>query len=544
MKTLLAALSLFVTPLIAAAQSSPGLITGQVPSAAQWNSYFAAKQDYSSSSGNPLNVKSFGAQGNGIFDDTSAILAAMNLSINLGPVYFPCGNYKITSPITINLAAGASISVTGAGADCVLLNFTNNSGIIVNYGNQFSSTHWRGFAIGAGQAGGGAAITLAQAVASTNPASGATSDFSAVTVRGSDGYGVTDYWGTGFSVQNVSNVNWYGVSVTGPNPGVSFCGSSCGVGIILAGVPASTAYGVAYNVASSAFNFNTYGIEYGSYVQGLTVNQTNFTGDKSGIYVPAGDTGILSLLSVANSQFASGANNIDIEALMIGPIITGNFFQIATSSAGVFAISQWGTFSGNTFFIAGGASSTTGIALTGPSGTQNTITGNVFNDLTTGWSTTSGTNFTKVIGNAYVSDAANYSDSSTTSSIGDASGTGNNFAFKNLNISGQTIVSDFIDNNVFITRAGTPTYTSGFSTGTPGISGVTTAAFLVTLGATPQSTGVLGMPAASSGWSCTGVDRTTAAGTIRQTASATNSITFALGSTMSGDTLQFQCMGY
>lgn len=30
----------------ALAQSSPGLVTGQVPTAAQWNSYFAAKQDY------------------------------------------------------------------------------------------------------------------------------------------------------------------------------------------------------------------------------------------------------------------------------------------------------------------------------------------------------------------------------------------------------------------------------------------------------------------------------------------------------------------
>lgn len=30
----------------ASAQSTPGFVTGQVPTAAQWNSYFAAKQDY------------------------------------------------------------------------------------------------------------------------------------------------------------------------------------------------------------------------------------------------------------------------------------------------------------------------------------------------------------------------------------------------------------------------------------------------------------------------------------------------------------------
>jgi hypothetical protein len=40
---LVAAALLF--PALAFAQSSPGLVTGQVPTAAQWNSYFAAKQD-------------------------------------------------------------------------------------------------------------------------------------------------------------------------------------------------------------------------------------------------------------------------------------------------------------------------------------------------------------------------------------------------------------------------------------------------------------------------------------------------------------------
>lgn len=46
MKRLLLALGLLVaTALPAAAQSNPGLYYGQVPTAAQWNSYFAAKQD-------------------------------------------------------------------------------------------------------------------------------------------------------------------------------------------------------------------------------------------------------------------------------------------------------------------------------------------------------------------------------------------------------------------------------------------------------------------------------------------------------------------
>src|SRR6266567_1691762 len=38
--------ALALIPTIAIGQSSPGLAFGQVPTAGQWNSYFAAKQDY------------------------------------------------------------------------------------------------------------------------------------------------------------------------------------------------------------------------------------------------------------------------------------------------------------------------------------------------------------------------------------------------------------------------------------------------------------------------------------------------------------------
>lgn len=37
---------LLAAPTAALAQSSPGLVYGQVPTAAQWNSYFASKVDY------------------------------------------------------------------------------------------------------------------------------------------------------------------------------------------------------------------------------------------------------------------------------------------------------------------------------------------------------------------------------------------------------------------------------------------------------------------------------------------------------------------
>lgn len=46
MKQFIAAVLWLALASAALAQSTPNLITGQVPTAAQWNSYFAGKQDY------------------------------------------------------------------------------------------------------------------------------------------------------------------------------------------------------------------------------------------------------------------------------------------------------------------------------------------------------------------------------------------------------------------------------------------------------------------------------------------------------------------
>jgi hypothetical protein len=61
---------------------------------------------------NVLNVKDYGAKGDGATDDTAAIQAAINNSANnLGKVYFPIGNYKITQ--TLNIVGGGGVGKAG-----------------------------------------------------------------------------------------------------------------------------------------------------------------------------------------------------------------------------------------------------------------------------------------------------------------------------------------------------------------------------------------------------------------------------------------------
>ena len=96
------AISIACAITLAFAQSSPGLITGQVPTAAQWNSYFAAKQDYQGFS--PLN------RAGGVM--TGLLRFSMT-----APVLSSCG----TGPsVTGNNQAGIVTMGTGSPTGCII----------------------------------------------------------------------------------------------------------------------------------------------------------------------------------------------------------------------------------------------------------------------------------------------------------------------------------------------------------------------------------------------------------------------------------------
>jgi hypothetical protein len=82
--------------------------------------------------GDVVNVKSFGAIGDGSADDSGAIQAAFNVAFgstaaphgNAGrfqnkPVFFPAGNYRVVTPLTLRSVMGGFIY--GAGSNCTRL---------------------------------------------------------------------------------------------------------------------------------------------------------------------------------------------------------------------------------------------------------------------------------------------------------------------------------------------------------------------------------------------------------------------------------------
>jgi hypothetical protein len=62
-----------------------------------------------------LNVKQFGAKGDGVADDTAAIQAAWNAS-NPRAVFVPAGNLKVDSAITGKFYSFGVVTVSGSGS--------------------------------------------------------------------------------------------------------------------------------------------------------------------------------------------------------------------------------------------------------------------------------------------------------------------------------------------------------------------------------------------------------------------------------------------
>ena len=68
-----------------------------------------------------VNVKDFGAVGDGVADDTTAIQSAINSTSPFGEVFFPEGTYKISSTITLPSSSGLSgITLRGIGWGSVI----------------------------------------------------------------------------------------------------------------------------------------------------------------------------------------------------------------------------------------------------------------------------------------------------------------------------------------------------------------------------------------------------------------------------------------
>lgn len=336
----------------------------------------------------PVDARQWGVKPDGATDNHATLQAALTwaaanhttLTLPAGTIY-SSGAFSVTNSTFSLVGQGSEVTLVKLAAGQNFLNITENAAM--------QSFHLRGMSILAGGTSSGNGVNLAQTGTITNPANTAQSDIENVTFRGADGFEGTDYWTYAFATNYASNINFSGVNFVGP-------GSANGVGAQLTGGSASN-IGVAYNFVNCTFNDLNQGIYYGTYIQGVTVTNGNFTGVNYGIQEPNG-TGTAGL-SVVNSQFAYSQNGIYYSGTNV--TITNSLFGgTTTNSIGIAGNGlSVGTISGNAFGAYGYAN-TYGIALQG-GGNDVAITGNTFYAVANGIVLGAGNQVSRVAGNSF-----------------------------------------------------------------------------------------------------------------------------------------------
>ena len=360
---------------------------------------------------NVNNVVALGADPTGVSDSSTAFQTALTNARTGGSVYIPCGDYKISSGLSVTISASEGLGIRGGGIDCTSINASSPSTLLSVSLSSESALTIEDLTITTNTA-----TTASTAIYLTNNAPIASphstpTTISNVALHGADGYNITDYWGVGIIVNSVSYVNFYGFSVAGNSGGgtiaVDLIGSASG-------------YAVVANFDACTFNGVKAGIYYQNYVQGVAVTNSNFNGfEQNGDYgiEVVGTTGV-GQLSVANSQF--GQIGIYVPGVIASALITGNLFivsQVTNAINGEFLES---TFHGN--YVDSSNASANGFTFTSGSA-YNVVTGNVFSDLSGGVVINSGANNNNVLGNNYVNVTTKVSDNGTADVVGCPSGT-------------------------------------------------------------------------------------------------------------------------
>lgn len=283
-----------------------------------------------------FNAMWWGAVGDGSTDNSGAINVALaSLPSGGGILYFPAGTYVCDEQISFTFPnSTASISVVGAGQDATILTFPNaNTGIVFNYTATLNSVRVQDLTLATSITNAGTALSLTR----TANLEGAfpQNNIARVTIRGADGGDGTDYWTTGINVSGVSGVDFDVVTVYGESTG-ALC-----TAVSLAGDASASPnkYGLIFNFNGCTFNFCN-GISYGTYVQGVTINQCNFTAGGFGVSLP--DTSFSpAQLGIFNSQFNATSNNILITAgsgagyAFPGIYIQGNLIFCPSGASGI-----------------------------------------------------------------------------------------------------------------------------------------------------------------------------------------------------------------
>jgi hypothetical protein len=363
--------------------------------------------------------------GNGVTPNDAAFNAWFSALPSAGGcIEFGAGKFAFSSQIAKTLFAGQStITIKGLGSHLTTLYWPNAAGgIVFTWADPRNGVHFSGLSITTGVANGGTAVTLTNTAGIAYTISMSNNNFYDVIFQGDDfalGVG-SAFWNFGTSIVSVANVTWDTCIFNGlyEVPGSPATNES---GITTSGTNA--AFATILNVLNSQFNNLGVGFQYGNFVQGVIISNTNFNGEQGsfGIFLPATSTEAAGL-TVLGSQFNVGGIQIDLAAPIGDFIVQGSILTGYTTNQSIINTVGGTGFQivGNVFNATGPAASpisATGIATAGNSGV---ITGNSFIGLSAGVNLLSGSANMVLNSNSYTNVTTKFNNSGTGNIIGTA----------------------------------------------------------------------------------------------------------------------------
>jgi hypothetical protein len=168
---------------------------------------------------------------------------------------------------------------------------------------------------------------------------------------------------------------------------------------------------VQFNISKGNFTNLSGGIIYGSFIQGVTVSQSNFVNDTNGIISPSGQTGSLAQLAVTNSQFgilASQSGIATVTAVAELQVSNSLFVIQGANATGLnLQASAHFTATGNEF-AGNNTTNTNGIFCANTAaGSKGIATGNDFFGLGAGAALTSTCANVAIAGNTFNGNTSN-----------------------------------------------------------------------------------------------------------------------------------------
>lgn len=279
-----------------------------------------------------VNIVNYGGVGDGTTDNTTAFAAALAaLGARGGTIFFPRGSFKFASLQTVSYTLNALYDLTllGEGPDATSLLWPAGvDGIRINFNSNTSKStqafHARDLSIVSADNTPSQIGVLLNQSGTLNGAYTAYTEFTRVSIMGSDGPVGSNGWGTGVKCVDVSNVQFTGCALFGT-------ATASGTGVSWEGTNASNiATGLYFN--DCAINQFTTGILMLDFVQGMYLTACQINGCTVGLDLTGGahavGADIDSAVSIVNSEFGVYATNANA-ITMTNPVA---FLQIDSTN--------------------------------------------------------------------------------------------------------------------------------------------------------------------------------------------------------------------